>query len=475
MAGPMASVPSFHRVPLARNPGVMAHLRTADQRVLFTGGEAGDRADVHLFARHQARLDERQPTYTGTPSKRTLTLYMVLTDRCNLGCSYCDVLGRPDQRGGGVLMSWAIAQRAMEILLARLRAEPELEAQVTFFGGEPLLAWPLLERLCRFLEAQPERRRISRMLVTNGTLLSDARSSFLLAHRVYVVVSMDGRPGAHDAVRSLLGGGASFPAVDQGMASLNRVMPGRWGISTTVGSHNAATLQDELRWMQERYQPLCIGLNIYHYQRDGGCGIAMDDAAMGAAMLEAFRTARQEGISIYQFIGILKGFLRRERNLDYCPACVDKLLFSPAGRVGRCETLMFDECFSVPLEQVRDHELPEHLDWTAYTPEHEPACQACAARWVCPGSCAYDQWVTTGSLHGVQGRRCAFHRGMLVEMLDLLYEACVREHGSAPVLVPAQRHFDAVPGTMPTSFPADTIWIVSMASVTDATAPGAPA
>ena len=115
MAGPMASVPSFHRVPLARNPGVMAHLRTADQRVLFTGGEAGDRADVHLFARHQARLDERQPTYTGTPSKRTLTLYMVLTDRCNLGCSYCDVLGRPDQRGGGVLMSWAIAQRAMEI------------------------------------------------------------------------------------------------------------------------------------------------------------------------------------------------------------------------------------------------------------------------------------------------------------------------------------------------------------------------
>jgi uncharacterized protein len=461
----MSPPPEFHRVPLARHPEVTALVRDVDRRVLLCRGEPED--PQALFARQQARLEERQPAWTGAPSKRTLTLYMVLTDRCNLGCRYCDVLGRPEQRRAGGEMSWEIAARAMEILLARLRAEPELEAQVTFFGGEPLLAWPLLERLCRFLEARPERSRISRMLVTNGTLLDEQKSTFLRAHRVYVVVSLDGRPEVHDGVRGLLGGGASFPAVDRGMASLNRVMPGRWGISTTVGSHNAATLETELRWMQQRYDPLCIGLNIYHYQRDGGCGIAMDDGALGAAMLEGFRLARREGISIYQYIGILKGFLRRERNLDYCPACVDKLLFSPAGRVGRCETLMFDTRFSVPLDQVRDHQLPAHLDWTAYTPEHEPACQPCAARWICPGSCAYDQWVSTGALHGVQGRRCAFHQGMLVELLDLLLESAQDEWGPAPVLVPAQRHFDAVPGAMPTRFPADTIWIVSMAAASD--------
>jgi len=467
----MPSPPRFHRIALRRNPGVTALLRSADQRVVFTRSPASEHSDTALFDEAQAQLEQHQPPYAGAPGKRTLTLYMVLTDQCNLGCRYCDVLGRPDQRAGGERMPWAVAERAMEILLARLRAEPELEAQVTFFGGEPLLAWPLLERLCRFLEDQPERRRISRMLVTNGTLLDDAKSAFLLAHRVYVVVSMDGRPAVHDGVRGLLGGGASFPAVDRGMASLNRVMPGRWGISTTVGSHNAATLNDELRWMQQRYHPLCIGLNIYHYQRDGGCGIAMDDADMGAAMLGAFRMARVEGISIYQYIGILKGFLRRQRNLDYCPACVDKLLFSPAGRVGRCETLMFDERFSVPLEQVQDHHLPDHLDWTAYTPEHEPACQPCSARWICPGSCAYDQWVTTGALSGVQGRRCAFHQGMMVELLELLFEACEAELGDAAVFVPAQHHFDAVPGAMPVTFPADTIWIVSMAAASDAPSP----
>jgi uncharacterized protein len=470
----MTTPPAFHRVPLARHPEVEALIRDSDRRVLLCRGPARGEDPGSLFAQHQDVLEERQPTWSGRASKRTLTLYMVLTDRCNLGCRYCDVLGRPDQRQAGCVMSWETASRAMEILLARLRAEPELEAQVTFFGGEPLLAWPLLERLCRHLEDQPERRRISRMLVTNGTLLDDAKSAFLLEHRVYVVVSLDGRPEVHDGVRGLRGGGASFPAVDRGMASLNRVMPGRWGISCTVGSHNAASLNGELIWMQERYDPLCIGLNIYHYQRDGGCGIAMDDDAMGEAMLEAFRLARREGISIYQYIGILKGFLRRERNLDYCPACVDKLLFSPAGRVGRCETLMFDERFSVPLDQVRDHDLPAHLDWSAYTPEHEPACQACPARWICPGSCAYDQWVSTGELHGVQGRRCAFHQGMLVELLDLLLEAAQGERGAAPLLVPAQRHFEAVPGVMPTSFPADTIWIVSMAAASNEPAhPGA--
>ncbi len=159
----MPAPPHFHRVPLQRNLGITAHLRTADQRVVFTRSPATERGDDALFEEAQRQLEQRQPPYAGEPGKRTLTLYMVLTDQCNLGCSYCDVLGRPEERRCGERMSWAVAERAMENLLARLQAEPELEAQVTFFGGEPLLAWPLLERLCRFLEDQPERRRISRM------------------------------------------------------------------------------------------------------------------------------------------------------------------------------------------------------------------------------------------------------------------------------------------------------------------------
>ena len=304
--------------------------------------------------------------------------------------------------------------------------------------------------------------------------MTTERAAYLLEQRVYVVVSLDGRPRANDSVRRTLDGSPSSPLVERGMDLLNQVMPGRWGISCTVGSHNAATLAEETTWLQRRFRPLSIGLNIYHWQQDGTVGIAMDDHDLGQALLAAFRVARREGISIYQFIGIVKAFTHRRRNLDYCPACVDKLLFSPAGRVGRCETLMFDERFSVPLDRVEDHRLPDALDWTAYTPEHEPACQACFARWVCPGSCAYDQYVTTGSLSGVQARRCAFQRAILVELLDLLLEETIAAHGQRPVLVPSQAQFDRVPGAMPTSFPADTIWIVSMAAVGEEDTPPSP-
>ncbi len=448
-----------YQMPLSRNKEFTAHLREEDYAVIFT--HDGDHKSEELFSAHHTVLTECQPKLGRGDNKRTVTCYFVLTDKCNLTCKYCDVLGPGDQRPPGRTMTWEMAERGLQILFGRLAREPDLHAQVTFFGGEPLLAWPLLAQICEYVAAHPYKDRVAKMLVTNGTRIDAGRAAFLLEHRVYVVVSLDGGPQVNDVMRT-----HSYDAVAAGLDDLHAVMPGRFGISCTVGSHNAARLSDELRFLQDRFSPLCIGLNIYHYQRDGTSPIRMDSDALGDALLDAFRTARNEDISIYQFIGILKAFSRRYRNLDYCPACVDKLLFSPRGLVGRCETLMDDPRFTVPLDEVQDHRLSPKLDWTRYTPEHEPVCQTCATRWICPGSCAYDMLVTTGHPQGVDDRRCRFHTRLLMEMLDLLLESC-EGCQKQQVIIPDQRAFDAVVGDMPTSFPPDTIWIVSLSNVTD--------
>ncbi len=472
------------QIPLSRNIGFTAHLREDDYAVIFThpdsgnsdndGGNDSDNdgdndgdsdGDNHssqrLFTTHQEELARRQPRIGRGDNKRTVTSYFVLTDKCNLACEYCDVLGPSNQRKPGSTMTWEVAERGLQILFGRLADEPDLHAQVTFFGGEPLLAWSLLTRICEYIAVHPDKDRVARMLVTNGILIDPDRAAFLRDHRVYVVVSLDGGPQVNDGMRS-----HSYESVASGLDCLHMVMPAQFGISCTVGSHNGARISQELLFLQERFKPLCIGLNIYHYQRDGTSPIRMDPDALGDAMLNAFQTARDENIAIYQFIGILKAFSRRYRNLDYCPACVDKLLFTPGGHVGRCETLMNDPRFTVPLEEVRNHQLGPKLDWTRYTPEHEPVCQNCATRWICPGSCAYDMLVTTGHPQGVDERRCRFHTRLLVEMLDLLLESCNGNQHGQHVIIPDQPAFDSVVGGMPTSFPPDTIWIVSLSNVT---------
>lgn len=457
---------NYYSVPLARNAPWRACFREGDFPVLFA--QNGDPED--LILRHSDILLKRQGVHKNNTKKKTFTVYLVVTEHCNLNCAYCDVLGLYDWGKNGSVMTQENARQALDILTQRLQADPDLFAQMVFFGGEPLLNWPVMTSVLEQIEQHPQRSRIETMVVTNGTLITTERAQLLARHRVYCVVSLDGTAEVNDAVRKKPCGQGSYRDVEQGLDILMQVMPGSFGISCTVGSHNADGLSDHLCSLHERFKPVSIGLNMFHYQQDGKNCIEMPREDLARAMLDAFRTSRERGIPVYQYTGILKGFINRRRNLDYCPACVDKLLFTPSGRVGRCETLMNDKRFTIPLEKMQGTELPAHLDWTAYTPEKEPVCRSCFARWICPGSCAYDQLVTTGRLDGVDPRRCDFHKAFLTEMLDILFdETCAASDTAVQngdVIVPDETHFKKVAGTVPLEFPPHTIWIVSLSSVT---------
>lgn len=451
----MNDMHSRFTIPLARHPGYSAHIQEAagGMRVFFAAQAQGmpDQAD--------SLLDVRQPWPPATQERPALTVYLILTELCNLRCRYCDVLDKIARYPDRQVMSGAMAQAALTVVLGRLARDPGLKTQIVFFGGEPLLNWPVLTGLCETVAAHPFAARIEKMLVTNGLLLDREKAEFLARHHVYTVVSLDGRADANDIIRRKPDGSGSFAGVAAGLRRLMDAMPGAFGISCTVGVHNAATLPDELRFMQETFQPCSIGINLYHYLADGGNPAQVDEAAQVQAFLDSFHAARESGIAIYQFVSVLRAFISRRRNREYCPACGNKLLFTPRGFVGRCETLVFYAPFAVPLADLVAGELPPRLDWSQYTPEHEPVCQSCAARWICPGSCVYDQFVRTGALGGVDApRRCAFHRQLLRDLLDLLLEAVlVDAPPGATFLIPEQRHFENVVGKIPMSFPEHTL------------------
>ena len=75
-----------------------------------------------------------------------MNVTLCLTHDCNLRCAYC-YAGRKHGRR----MTWETAQRAIDFALehavrrAALTGEPP-EAQLGYFGGEPLLEWDLLKR-----------------------------------------------------------------------------------------------------------------------------------------------------------------------------------------------------------------------------------------------------------------------------------------------------------------------------------------
>ncbi len=111
-----------------------------------------------------------------------MNLVLVLTDRCNRSCSYCYA----DRSGAGE-MTFEFAKRSIE--LAQRRSDTLL--RIGFFGGEPLLRFPLLREIADYAWVTSE-RPLGFYLTTNGDALTDEVAEFFGAIDVDVSLS------AHD-------------------------------------------------------------------------------------------------------------------------------------------------------------------------------------------------------------------------------------------------------------------------------------
>lgn len=135
---------------------------------------------------------------------------LFVTDRCNLRCTYCY-----EQANGGRSIDPSLASKAIQYLLSRASSSFSL----TLFGGEPLVNRSLLETLMDSALEQAEAlgKKISFLINTNGTLLTPEIISMLEAHRVFIVLSLDGDRATHDFHRRRADGGSSYELVEKNL------------------------------------------------------------------------------------------------------------------------------------------------------------------------------------------------------------------------------------------------------------------
>ena len=111
--------------------------------------------------------------------------HILLTDQCNLSCSYC---------GGFSIDDPAKAEVSYSIEELSNFLSQDKEADVAFYGGEPLLRIPLLMDM---MDALPARHFI---IQTNATHLHELPTEYL--RRLHtLLISVDGREKTTDACR----------------------------------------------------------------------------------------------------------------------------------------------------------------------------------------------------------------------------------------------------------------------------------
>jgi len=154
-------------------------------------------------------------------------------NRCNCRCVMCDIWKRDTAE-----------EITVEQLEAQLGSMERLGVKwVVLTGGEPLMHSDLFP-LCRLLRS----RGIRLTLLSSGLLL-DRYASRIVENVDDVIVSLDGPPAIHDAIRRVKG---AFASLGTGVGHLRKLRP-EFPVAArcTVQRDNAAWLLDTVRTAHE--------------------------------------------------------------------------------------------------------------------------------------------------------------------------------------------------------------------------------
>ena len=139
----------------------------------------------------------------------TIKFTLLITQQCNLACTYCYISKQP------VSMSIGTAVKVVDFVFDHARKGET--NHIGFFGGEPLLEFDLMQKIVELFERHPRFNQFDMdfNLVSNGTLFNDEIADFLMAHRISYCLSCDGDKLAQDTFRHFRDGGGTSHIVSE--------------------------------------------------------------------------------------------------------------------------------------------------------------------------------------------------------------------------------------------------------------------
>lgn len=358
-----------------------------------------------------------------------MTVFLLLTEACNLGCIYC-------LNGAGTYQKTPRSEMSADVALASLRAclgkiRDGGVLQVTFFGGEPLLRWGLIQEIIRRCgeELKPEfpARRIAFHVTSNLTVQPPDLVPVLKEHGVTVLSDIDGPPEVHDRCRPFLGG---RPSHARSAETIKRLVDAgiKVALRTTITALNqdaileTAAHHKALGAANSGFVPVCAVNSDRQYLADD---LLPDPDRIITELIRLYRGGTWARDNLFPFNEYVLKLRPGSRQVTGCAAPSGSTpVIRPNGDVYLCIYLVGQERFrygTVPGEWDRrlldSSSVALHVDNVA-------ECKGCAWRYVCGGGCpvmklAHVDGATASAKVQEYGRRinCDFTQAILTELL----------------------------------------------------------
>lgn len=275
------------------------------------------------------------------------TLYLLITNDCNFGCTYCFFNGsyaRPN--GKSAFMSEGTAICSIKKFAEYLRqAEqysgfPALRPNVIFYGGEPFLNPKIFKSAVLEIESLKKSGELPNDTMininSNGSLITDEIAEFCAKHNIEVDVSLDGYQAVHDTNRLWRRHRkGTFSAVVNGINRLKKFKTNMC-ISCTVAESNVEELPEIFEWFIDGLGVSSIGFNPLLDSHQYKVGKASYYRKISAAMIECYEIARKRGAYEERIMRKVRAFVDGTIYDRDCCGCGQQIVVSPDGSMGVC-------------------------------------------------------------------------------------------------------------------------------------------
>jgi len=352
---------------------------------------------------------------------------LIITNQCNLRCTYCFADGGSYQLEKRSIMDTETACRALDYLVNTSRKSVFM---VVFFGGEPLMEFDRIRSIIDYWEKQyTGTKKVVFGIVTNGTLLNQRVLEYCRLKQIKMLISLDGTKESHDAERRYKNGKGTYDLITDHLASARQCLPkDNLACSCTLTRSNLQVDHlfhhiSSLGFSRMDFQIETIfngrsALKRKDMEALASCFERLFDDLAGSGNLAEFKRIDL----VYKF---LRGLERGKKNRYFCYTGRTRYAVTPEGDFYPCIFFASHQefCFGNVKDGITKPEILRKF--SKNTVDTKASCQNCFARYLCGGGCAFAAHLTCGSIAGVNPDLCFLYKK--IAALCLEYKAITRD------------------------------------------------
>jgi uncharacterized protein len=367
-----------------------------------------------LRARGQFLFPE--PVFSARPGGGKLkALCLHVSHDCELRCRYC-FAGTGPFGGKRELMPLAVAKEAVDMLFASGAGAYEID----FFGGEPLLNLDVVEATSHYARERAAALgcQVNLTLTTNCYSLDETVRKRVQELGLALVLSHDGRPEIHDAMRPLPGNHKSYQRITDNLLAAAQAASENHYVRGTYTALNTDFVADIRHWLD---------LGLKRFSMEPVVAPASSKLALKEEHLEELREqywqlvdlalSRNNGFTFFHFLLDWNQGLCGAKRSAGCGAGQEYLAVAPNGDLYPCHQFMGQQEWLLGnvSKGISQGDLSQIIVNSSLA--HKPQCQICWARYHCGGGCHANAWWANQDLHSPWQLGC--------ELLKIRTEAAI--------------------------------------------------